>query len=190
MKKMALAAFAAILLPLLHTPQAKASSLPKADMRKTFAIGSSPSIGGDTRIGYRTSLGGSLGLPFIQNGFNFNGTPLRYDLRLMYNFINSGGFTLNGLAGAFGDLRVDNLQRSQWFGVELGVAMAYRFSPEVTARVNIVPGFNFFNRGNTQFLGYTGPSSGAELGLKITPTLEATLGWNGQGDLLGLRFLI
>jgi hypothetical protein len=182
---------------LLSAP-AWASSMPKADAnRSSFAIGVGPSAALDLELFPRTTLGVSAGLPFLVNGWT--DLSSRYDLRLMTNLFATprhysyeDRFFLSLVLGVWGDTNFRDLTLSRWLGIEVGIAMAFRFSDQFTARLNIVPGYNFFNGNMNQlvFQNFFPPAAGAELAWHITPNLEATLGYNGQGDILGFRFRI
>ena len=83
----------------------------------------------------------------------------------MYQFVEGNRNTPN-VAGIFGAFANKSGLRP-----ELGVALSHPFSERVTGRANIV----------------YGPSCGAELGYKFSPTVEGTIGVTGLG-LLGLGF--
>jgi hypothetical protein len=184
---------------LLSAP-AWASSMPKADAnRSSFAIGVGPSAALDLELFPRTTLGVSAGLPFLVNGFNSD-LSSRYDIRLMTNLFSTpmsrywyeNRFHLSLILGVWGDTNFRDLTLSRWLGIEVGIAMAFRFNEQFTGRLNIVPGYNFFNGNMNQlvFQNFFPPAAGAEVAWHITPNLEATLGYNGQGDILGFRFRI
>jgi len=182
---------------LLSAP-AWASSMPKADAnRSSFAIGVGPSAALDLELFPRTTLGVSAGLPFLVNGWT--DLSSRYDLRLMTNLFATprhysyeDRLFLSLVLGVWGDTNFRDLTLSRWLGIEVSIAMAFRFSDQFTARLNIVPGYNFFNGNMNQlvFQNFFPPAAGAEVAWHITPNLEATLGYNGQGDILGFRFRI
>lgn len=167
--------------------QAEASTLPKAEAtRSAIAIGLGPSFSYDALIAPNLTLGGSIGLPFLVEGGNVTG---RYDIRLTHKFLQQGAFSLSGVFGVWGSARFDAPSRSRWAGLELGVGLAYRFTPQLTGRLNIVPGFTF-PFGPARVVDYYPPAGGFELAYQFTPTFEGTLGYNGQGDVIGLRFLL
>ena len=173
---------------LLYSTSAQASTMPKAETdHASLVIALGPSFSYDALIAPRMTLGFSLGLPFLLEGTkNISG---RYDVRLNYKFLQEGPFSLSGILGVWGSSRFDDFSKSRWAGLELGVGMAYRFTPKLTGRLNIVPGLAYpFGPG--KFTDYYAPAGGAELAYRFTPTLEGTIGYNGQGDVLGLRFLI
>jgi hypothetical protein len=173
---------------LLASP-VQASSMPKAEVDHSsfvFAIG--PSVALDFKLAPQVSLGGSLGLPFLVQGFN-NGVNGRYDVRVMYRFLQQSGFSLSGIFGVWGSANFADTTLSRWAGLELGLGLAYKFTPELTGRLNLVGGYNFFGKG-FGFSDYYPPASGFELGYKFNSGLEGTLGYNGQGDILGLRWTI
>ncbi|MBT9545183.1 MAG: hypothetical protein IV090_07315 [Candidatus Sericytochromatia bacterium] len=182
---------------LLSAKPVEASSMPKADAnRSSFAFGIGPSAALDLELFPRTTLGVSAGLPFLVNGWT--DLSSRYDVRLMTNlfhehhYYHDGGFSLSLILGVWGDANFRDLTVSRWLGIEIGVAMAYRFNEHLTARLNLVPGYNFFNGNLNQlvFQNFFPPAAGAEVAWHISPNLEATLGYNGQGDILGFRFRI
>jgi hypothetical protein len=166
--------------------QAKASTMPKAEVdRSSISIGLGPSVSLDSKIGPMTSLGGSLGLPFLVSG----GTSGRYDLRLTHRFLHQNNFSLSGIFGVWGNARFDQPSRSRYVGLELGLGLAYQFTPQLTGRLNLVPGLTFpFTPGG--IVDYYPPAGGFELAYRFNSGLEGTLGYNGQGDVLGLRFTI
>jgi len=165
---------------------AEASTMPKAEVdRSSISIGIGPSVSIDGKIGPVTSLGGSLGLPFLVDG----GSSGRYDIRLTHKFLQQNRFSLSGIFGVWGNVRFDEPSRSRYVGLELGLGMAYQFTPQLTGRLNLVPGFTFpFSPGRV--VDYYPPAGGFELAYRFNSGLEGTLGYNGQGDILGLRFTI
>lgn len=187
MKKVLLSALSITLLLGGVMMPASASTMPKAEAdRSSVAIGLGPSVSFDALLAPHLTLGASVGLPFLVSGFN--GVPGRYDVRLTYEFLQEGAFSLAGVFGLWGNVRFDNPSVSRWIGLELGVALSYRFTPQLTGRLNIVPGFGFpFGTGVADFYP---PAGGFELAYKFNPNFEGTLGYNGQGDIIGLRFLL
>lgn len=188
MKKRILATLSAALLAssALASP-VMASTMPKAEAdRSSIVIGLGPSFSFDANLAPHMLLGASVGLPFLVSGFT--GVPGRYDVRLTYEFLQQGAFSLAGIFGVWGNVRFDNPSISRFFGLELGVGLAYRFTPQLTGRLNIVPGFAF--PVGTGVADFYPPAGGFELAYRFTPTFEGTLGYNGQGDIIGLRFLL
>lgn len=165
---------------------ANASTMPKAEVdRSSVSIGLGPSVSLDSKIGPVTSLGGSLGLPFLVDG----GVSGRYDIRLTHKFLQQNRFSLSGIFGVWGNARFDEPSRSRYVGLELGLGLAYQFTPQLTGRLNLVPGLTFpFGPGRV--VDYYPPAGGFELAYRFNSGLEGTLGYNGQGDILGLRFTI
>ena len=166
---------------------AHASTMPKAEAdRSSFAIGIGPSISFDGLLAPHLTLGGSLGLPFLVEGTNR--VTGRYDVRVTYEFLQQGAFSLSGLFGVWGNVRFDDTSKSRWAGLELGVGLAYKFTPQLTGRLNLVPGFSYpFGTGANDFFP---PAGGFELAYRFNQGFEGTIGYNGQGDILGLRFLL
>ncbi len=171
---------------LLPTFSATASTMPKPEVdRSSISLGLGPSFSIDGKIGPATSLGGSLGLPFLVEGGNSG----RYDIRVTHRFLSQNRFTLSGIFGVWGNLRFDRPERSRYAGLELGVGLAYQFTPQLAGRLNIVPGIAF-PFGSGRIVDYYPPAGGFELAYRFNNGLEGTLGYNGQGDILGLRFTI
>lgn len=188
--KTLLLSLTALSVSLLLTGPVQASTLPKAEVdHSAFVFALGPSIALDFKLAPQVSLGGSLGLPFLVEGFN-NGVNSRYDVRVMYRFLQQSGFSLSGIFGVWGNANFSNTQLSRWVGLELGLGLAYKFTPQLTGRLNLVGGYNFFGGRGFNFYDYYPPASGFELGYKLNPNLEGTLGYNGQGDILGLRWKI
>lgn len=172
----------------LASLKAEASTMPKPEAnRSSIAIGLGPSFSYDALIAPNLTLGGSIGLPFLVEGSNR--VTGRYDVRLTHKFLQQGAFSLSGIFGVWGNVRFDDASRSRWAGLELGVGLAYRFTPQLTGRLNIVPGF-VLPFGPGRVVDYYPPAGGFELAYQFTPTFEGTLGYNGQGDVIGLRFLL
>ena len=177
---------------------ATASTMPKAEANQSsFAIGVGPSAALDLSPKEGTTIGLSAGLPFLVNGWS--DTTSRYDLRMMLDIFSDepashgdgyySRFFLSALLGVWGDTNYRNLGASRWLGLEAGLAFAWRMTANLTARVNLVPGYNFFGGANSLvFQNFFPPAAGAEIGWRVTQNFEATLGYNGQGDILGLRF--
>jgi len=165
---------------------AAASTMPKAEAdRSSIAIGLGPSVSYDALIAPNLTLGGSLGLPFLISGSSSG----RYDVRANYKFFQQGAFSLSGIFGVWGNANFNAPSLSRYVGLELGVGLSYRFTPQLTGRVNVVPGFSF-PFGSGRFVDYYPPAGGFELAYRFNPGFEGSIGYNGQGDVLGLRFLI
>jgi hypothetical protein len=185
MKKVLLSALSLTLLGGIALMPASASTMPKAEAdRSSISIGLGPSISFDANVAPHMLLGASVGLPFLVSGSNFG----RYDVRLTYEFLQQGAFSLAGIFGIWGNVNFVTPSVSRYIGLELGVGLAYRFTPQLTGRLNIVPGFSFpFGTGFTDFYP---PAGGFELAYRFNPSFEGTIGYNGQGDIIGLRFLL
>lgn len=175
----------ALTLLLASTVPALASSLPVAEADRTsLSIGLGPSLAFDANIAPRMLLGGSVGLPFLVSGSSSG----RYDVRLSYKFLQEGAFSLSGIFGVWGSVNFVNPSISRWAGLELGVGLSYRFTPQLTGRLNIVPGFGFpLGTGVADFYP---PAGGFELAYRFSNSFEGSIGYNGQGDIIGLRFLL
>lgn len=198
MKKTLFAVLSLLTANSLMTLPSQASTMPKAEAnRSAFVLGIGPSAALDININPHTTLGLSAGLPFLVNGFS--DMTSRYDARLVFDLFrtpssynddgNYSRFYLSGVLGAWGDVNFRDVSISRWIGIEVGLALAYRFTSNLTGRINLVPGYNFFGGANTLvFQNFFPPAAGAEIGWQVTNNFEATLGYNGQGDILGLRF--
>lgn len=163
-----------------------ASSLPDGDISQKFGVATGPSISADFKLNPRTSLGFSLGTPFYR-GFFASGN---YDVRLLYKFTEQSKFSISGLIGLAGNQYFRGNIAGAPIGIEAGVAMAYQFTPQFAGRLNLVGGVPFLGYGSwgpNAFWNYVAPASGAEIAYKFNRNLEGTLGFNGQGDLLGLN---
>lgn len=166
---------AATALTVLWSVPAQASSMPRPDFGAKpylgLGIGNGLSLSIDFPVSRELSLGGSLGAPgFLGSNFDF---------RLLYKLVNGGrsGLTLDLLAG----LQASGPRFSTFnnFDPFVGVGLAYPFTPRLTGRLNVAVGVV----SRQAFL-----PSGIELGYRFTPSLEGTIGANGHGDFLGLKF--
>ncbi len=171
MKRLALA----LALSLAPCAPALASTLPGADERTTLlggGVGSGAGISLDGALSRETRLGFSI-------GFGRVFTTPHFDVRLAQNLpTGSSKFNLALIAGAFG------LGLPFPLGVEAGAGLAYDFTPRVSGRLNLVFGFVPFG-GSLDYL--SAPAAGFEIGYQFTPQLEGTLGYNGRGEVLGLK---
>ncbi|MGV3524762.1 MAG: hypothetical protein ACO1RX_11070 [Candidatus Sericytochromatia bacterium] len=164
---------------------AQASSLPKADLsRSSVALGTGPSLALDLALTPTWSLGGTLAMPLF---YSLPGV-VRYDLRTTALLFEQQGLSLRGVFGGFGSL--DPYQRPDTqlspFGVEAGLAVSYQISDWVTARLNVVGGIGFpYSLG----FGLFPPAGGIELAFRPFDYFEATVGFNGNGDILSARYL-
>lgn len=158
------------LLAVLSASPAFASSMPKADFSEPYlglGIGNGLSLSVDIPLDRELSLGAAIGAPSFAAG--------SADVRLLYKLVRER-LTLALLAGA--QASGPRFSQFSYFQPMLGVALAYPFNPKLTGRLNVVVGV--FDRGVTP--------SGLELGYKFTRSLEGTLGVNGRGDVLGLKY--
>ena len=159
---------------------AEASSLPRADFgnRPTFGLGlgNGISLAIDAPIAPLLTLGASLSAP------NFSSSNI--DVRLMYKLIPGGGInrlTLGLLGGVqAGGNTFGSFNYTDPF---VGVGLAYPLTSQITIRGNVAVGI-LGGVGNR-----FGPS-GAELAYRFSNQLEGTLGFNGRGDVIGLKFAI
>lgn len=175
----------ASIMAIIVSAPAYASSLPDADITQKIGIGTGPSVSFDFRVNPKTSLGVSIGSPFYR-GFFLSGS---YDLRLLHKFVDQNKLAVSGLIGLAGDQAFSNLLGSAPIGVEAGIALSYQFIPKLTGRLNIVGTIPIYRSGAINYFSYVAPASGIEIGYKFSPNIEATLGGNGQGDVLGLNII-
>lgn len=156
---------------------AAASSLPKADITRPtlgLGLGNGASLSLDAPVSGDLSLGGAIGAPAFTAG--------NLDLRLLYKLVRGGRQRLH--LSLLGGVQFNSSRFTVLGGPEpmLGVALAYPFTSQLTGRANIVVGLGP-NIGSSSMR-----PSGLELAYRFTPTLEGTFGWNGRGDILGLKF--
>lgn len=178
--------FLAIALVILIAPSAWASTLPKADFgdRGYLGVGVGPAVGAsyDARLSRELLVGASVGSILWPGP-----TSTRYDLRALYRFVDGGRTSLSiaGILGAWGDTAF--AAPLGWpGGIEIGFGLSVPITHDLTGRLNLlvpyyqVPSTHFFDV-------FYGPSGGIELGYKITPWIEATLGLNGSGGIAGAK---
>jgi hypothetical protein len=165
---------------------AEASTMPRADFgrnSRVLGIGLGNGIGAsiDAAVQPNLTLGGALG----SGVYGFNTT--RWDLRMLYRFVDGGRRNLSvaGLLGLWGDTAY---QRALGLapGLEIGFALSYPFTREVTGRLNLAVPY-YGTLGGPYFNAFGGPSAGFELAYRFQPHLEGTLGVNGLGGILGLK---
>jgi hypothetical protein len=165
------------------------------DSRPVLGMGLGPSLSFDWRLFESLSLGFSAGMTlFDATTFRFDPSTfglVRYDLRGIYLLRDGGAtnVTLSLIAGLWGDtsfLRqtVEGLP----VGLQGGIALSYPFMTNLVGRINFVAGYPFFPSPSGFFSGFFAPAAGLELSYYASPNLELTLGYNGQGDVFGLRW--
>jgi len=169
---------------------AGASTMPRADLggrNNYFGIGLGNGVSASVDLGLtrQLTLGGSIGTGLL--GYS---EPNRYDIRLLYDFIAGGRHNLSvaGIIGLWGGSYWSwaNTPFNLAPGIEVGVGLAYPFTPRFTGRLNLVVPY-YGITGGPYYNYWGGPSGGLELAYKFQPHLEGTLGTNGQGNLLGLK---
>ncbi len=169
----------------LSTGQALASSLPKADAdRSSVSLGSAPSMAVDVAITPELMVGAAAGIPLLYDGLGF----LRYDVRSSYALLEKDGLFIRAIGGVFGDinLRTSVERELSPVGIEAGIGVAYHFNEQFIGRVNIVAGIAFPR--STGF-GLFAPSGGIEVAYRPQENLELIAGFNGNSDLLSVRYL-
>ena len=93
-------------------------------------------------------------------------------------------------SGAAGDPSFVANRDGSPIGVEAGLAMSYKFLPQLTGRLNLVGSVPFFGYNTPGYYNpfrFVAPASGIEIAYKFNSTFELSLGANGQGDVLGLN---
>lgn len=170
---------------------AAASTLPRADITgrdmRYFGLGVGHALGvsADVAMGPQWTLGASLG-----SGFWNDWEPYRYDARAVYSFVNGGrtGLSIAGILGLWGG--TGQFQNPYGLGrapvPEVGFGLAYPFTPDLVARLNLIVPY-YGQIPGPYFYMFGGPSGGLEVGYRVRPYLEATVGVNGQGSYLGTK---
>ncbi|MBU6427925.1 MAG: hypothetical protein KGR26_02850 [Cyanobacteria bacterium REEB65] len=180
------AALALLLLGLWAWP-ARASTMPAADFQP-----------GTRTVGVGVGFGGGLSVdaaltPNLLAGLSTSwlaSPPVggRFDAHVLYQFVNGGktGLSIAGIVGLWGDTSLPGGPFPYLPPIEGGFGLAYPFTPRLVGRLNlVVPLF----KPTRPFDIFGGPAAGLELGYRFRPNLEGTLGLNGQGNLLGARFV-
>lgn len=168
-----------------------ASTLPRADIGGQDAryfglgVGNGLSVSVDVPLNASLTLGASLGTGLFGGAF-----PTEYDLRVVYDFVRGAahGLSIAGVVGVWGAPGAAGFTGPFGLspGLEVGFGLAYPFTPQLTGRLNLmVPYYGLF--AGPYYMGFGGPSGGLELGYRFRRYLEATLGSNGHGNLLGLK---
>lgn len=168
-------------------PEAEASTLPRADFSRGqrvlgLGVGNGISASVDVALQSNLTLGAAIGAGVY--GFDTS----RWDVRMLYQFVNGGRRNLSvaGLLGIWGDTGYRNRPLGLAPGLEIGFALSFPFTRDLTGRLNLaVPYYGSLE--GPYFNAFGGPSAGAELGYRFQPHLEGTLGVNGMGSLLGLK---
>lgn len=177
--------FSSLLCCLLAALPAQASSLPKADLQgHAVSLGTAPSLGLEFSLTPNWAIGSSAALPFFYGNFGF----IRYQLHSSAELLHRDNLYIRGIVGVFGD--IDLLQRQDLqlspVGLEAGIGLAYRFNELFTGRLNMVAGIGFpYSTG----WGLFPPGGGIEFAFHPFPEFEASIGFNGNGDILAIRYL-
>ncbi|MBI6547088.1 MAG: hypothetical protein HY692_09855 [Cyanobacteria bacterium NC_groundwater_1444_Ag_S-0.65um_54_12] len=176
-----------ISLTLLVAKSATASMLPPADFKPTSrTVGIGLGYGGGVAVDLGIERNLSAGI-----SFGYLAAPIgnRFDLRLLYQFVNgeSKSLTIAGIIGLWADTGFADSPFPFLPPLEGGFALSYPITPQLITRLNlVVPLFS----PRRPFDIFGGPAAGVELGYRLRPNLEGTIGLNGQGNLIGLRFHI
>jgi hypothetical protein len=179
MKRNILTLTAACIATMALSAPALASSMPKADFGRSNTLGLGVGNGVSLSIDFPVSGDLSLGGALSAQGFVSNTA----DLRLLYKLMPGGTGRLH--LDLLGGVQIYGPRFGQFtsFDPFIGVALAYPFTSRLTGRLNVAGAFN------TGGLGFNGTrASGIELAYEFSPNLEGTIGANGRGDFLGLKF--
>jgi hypothetical protein len=130
------------------------------------------------------AVGGAVGTT-LAGGTNF-------DLRAAYRFVEGSQLTpaIAAIVGAWGAPGQAGFSSSLGVAPYVGFALAYPITDRFNARLDLTyAAFYDYSRAGETLLFLGGPpASGLEVGYKILPNLEATLGINGRGDFLGANY--
>lgn len=173
----------------LPTRPTFASSLPKADAEhSSVSLGSAPSLAVDFAITPEWTLGAAGGFPILYDGLTNGLGFLRYDVRSSYLLLEKDKLYIRAIGGLFGDinLRTDVERELSPYGIEAGIAVAYHFNAYFIGRVNIVAGIAF---PSSTGLGLFAPSGGIEFAFRPYDNFEMIAGFNGNSDLLSVRYI-
>lgn len=165
---------------------AQASSMPGADRPRTrLNLGSAPSLGLDWRLDERMALGLNVAAPFY---FFSNFGTTRYSLHGVYQLMNNNGAYMALVMGFYGDLYFPELSRYPQIAVQGGAAFAYDLNRDWTLRLNIVPGIALQLPPEGWL--FFPPAGGVELAWHPGSHFEMSLGYNGNGDILALSWIL
>ncbi|HEY9855771.1 MAG TPA: hypothetical protein V6D05_08560 [Stenomitos sp.] len=169
---------------------AAASTMPRADITGRdmryfgLGLGHALSVSADVALAPQWTLGASLG-----TGYWNDPEPYRYDVRWVYSFVTGGrtGLSIAGILGIWGGTTFQNPYNLDHLPVpEVGFGLAYPFTRDLVARLNLIVPY-YGQVPGPYFYMFGGPSGGLELGYRVRPYMEATLGINGQGNYLGMK---
>lgn len=169
---------------------ANASTLPRADITSRdmryfgLGVGHALSVSADVALGPQWTLGASLG-----SGLWNDPEPYRYDVRTVYSLVNGGraGLSIAAILGLWGGGAFQNPYNLGNLPVpEVGFGLSYPFTRDFVGRLNLIVPY-YGQIPGPYFYMFGGPSGGAEVGYRVRPYMEATVGVNGQGNYLGLK---
>lgn len=102
--------------------------------------------------------------------------------------VQQDNFRMALLGGVWGDsLPLKNGQGLP-VGVQGGLTFAYQVSPELIFRLNVVGGYGFGAKEPNRNIFSLPPAAGIEIGYRVDDNLSVTLGYNGHGNILGIRW--
>lgn len=169
---------------LLAQPPAWAGLLPGADRPGTqVRLGSGPTLGAAVGLGPHLEAGLSVSSAFL---YFQNFSTLRYSAYGLFQLYQENGFYMAFLAGAYGNAYLPSLQRHSLISLQGGAAFAYDLNRDLTLRLNIAPGVSLMvpPQGWEAFA----PLSGIELAWRLNPGTELSVGYTGNGDILGVSW--
>jgi len=163
-----------------------ASSLPAADRPNSrINFGSAPGFGVDYALDQRSSLGVNVAAPFY---FSPDFGTSRYSLHTVYQVLNENGVYMGIVAGIYGDVYFPDLKRHSPLAIQGGAAFSYDLNQKLRLRLNIVPGISL--QLPPEGWVFFPPAGGFELAWQITPHIEGSLGFNGNGDILSFSWIL
>lgn len=189
------AAALALGIAVMTAAPAMASSLPQADLDKP-RLG----VGVGTGLGWRP--GGSLAVDVPLGDAIGAGLALQttftgattIDARASYRFVDGSRESpaiaaIAGVWGVVGGAGPDaRFTGPVPLAPSIGFGMAYEPLDKLTLRLNLAYS-PLFAYGTEQLVFIGGPpTSGVEVAYEVLPGVEATLGLNGNGDVLGLNY--
>ncbi len=166
-----------MLATLALSPQARASTLPRADFgdRPALAAGGGQSL----NVAFEAPIDDRLAFGMVAGSRAFVGAAAEAHARYRFMQIGRDPLTLAWLVGA--QAAGPAFQNLTEIEPVLGLLVAYPLTPEWTLRASLAAGV----------LGYELlRPAGIELGYRFLPRMEATVGFNGRGDVAGLRFVL
>ena len=116
----------------------------------------------------------------------FVATALSEDGHFSFKKLEPGAYTIAVFIPGRGEARqtVEGIP----VGLEGGIGISYPFLPNLVGRVNFLAAYQLFSSPLGLNLGFFPPSAGLEVAYYPAPNWEVTVGYNGNGDVIGLRW--